>query len=108
MGIGIKFSSHGTPATAGGTIIPGQPQPYRFTILDLHQGPGGVAVKVRYPDATNYEGVKVIVYLGATARRVRHAKILDPHFHDDHAALTPFARFEPTDAGWAAARTLVA
>jgi len=48
--------------------------------------------KVKYWNATNYEGVKILVYQGALPAR------LDPHFCDKHKS--PIARFEPTERGW--------
>lgn len=99
MGL-FKFSSGAAP-------VAGNPVPSRFTIVRLHTGPRGVAVLLHYPDATSYEGRKVCAYLDATEQQLRATTELDPHFTDAPATLAPFARYEPTDAGWAAACDLV-
>ena len=54
------------------------------------------------PDATNYEGEKILLYLDTQLSAFYAAEALDPHFCEgDH--LKPFARFEPTIDGWSAA-----
>jgi hypothetical protein len=63
-----------------------------------------IVAEVQYPDATNYEGRKVILYLNTTKRQLQVARRLDPHFCDKpHVSPTPFARFAPTLQGWKAA-----
>jgi hypothetical protein len=78
--------------------------PHRFSIIRVHAAPRGCAAIVHYPDATSREGRKILVLRGVTGRELRRARTLDPHFHT--GALAPFARFEPTDDGWAAATAL--
>lgn len=63
----------------------------------------GVAlvVKVHYPDAKNFEGMKIMVYEGIynVADLIRlTCNHLDPHFAEHGTA--PIARFAPTDKGW--------
>lgn len=77
------------------------PDPERFTVLQVEGvGPHCVA-RINYPDATNYEGTKVLLYLHTNPEAVWEAKQLDPHFAE--SGNPPFARFEPTGAGWSAA-----
>lgn len=84
----------------------GNPNPKRFEIRRyLECGSGSMkrtVVEVSYPDAKNYEGRKVMLYLCAH-EEVARQESLDPHFCDDGGHLSPFARFEPTKRGWAAA-----
>jgi hypothetical protein len=61
---------------------------------------------VRYPDATNYEGKKIIVYKFPLAVIMEKTR-LDPHFCDKERCVSPFARFEPTEDGWRSAKHLV-
>jgi len=49
-------------------------------------------VRVRYHNAKNYEGIKILVYKGEAPAK------LDPHFCESHQS--PIARFEPTKNGW--------
>lgn len=56
---------------------------------------------VRYVDCTNFEGVKVMVYLGKQGVLPR---LLDPHFSKE--AGSPIARFRPDAIGLKLALTL--
>ena len=52
---------------------------------------------MRYSGATNYEGVKILVY-DAAGHDVLAQRVMDPHFCEgDH--LSPIARFKPTAQG---------
>jgi len=114
MGIGPSRSSDcscGAVPTAGqvlvnGRALRGQPDPRKFEIKFTWSVGGYTVADVLYPDAKNYEGRKFIVYK-ATEAEVRAAKFLDPHFCESKDHLSPFARFEPTEEGWAAALELV-
>ena len=80
------------------------PDPARFKILRVQEFPGYITVaKVHYPDARNYEGVKIMVYRGVTIEQLQQAERLDPHFSPDPTELSPTARFEPTEEGWLSA-----
>lgn len=81
------------------------PNPRHFEVLKVEQiGPHLIA-EVRYPDCTNYEGTKILVFKNMTEIELRSLDSLDPHFcKGDHPS--PFARFEPTEEGWNAAQTL--
>ena len=76
------------------------PNPARFSILRTLQVGRCVVAEVRYPDCTNYEGRKVLVYADTDAGSVRAWTTLDPHFAR-HGG--PVARFKPTARGWAMA-----
>ncbi len=75
---------------------PEQPDPSKFEIQDVTQVGNYCVVDVRYPNATNYEGRKLIVMEGVAAQ-IRQLKRLDPHFSPDGRG--PIARFEPTTRG---------
>lgn len=114
MGIGpfrstssCKTDSYGnTEPAKPGSVDPkfGNPDPRHFKILhhaQFGQAKGKIAtvVEVSYPDAKNYEGRKVMVYR-CSFETVERQEYLDPHFCDDASHVAPFARFEPTEAGW--------
>ena len=102
MGIMRWFSSCSTETSSR----VGNPDPRRFEILRIVGFVGsGTAVEVRYPDAKNYEGRKILVYR-CSAKVIEEQKVLDPHFCDDSSHPSPFARFEPTKDGWEAAMRL--
>jgi translation elongation factor EF-4 len=73
------------------------PNPKNFKILQITQVGKNVLLVVQYPDCTNYEGKKVMVYRNVKASEIKKMNFLDPHFCDNH--ISPFARFEPTEEG---------
>lgn len=77
-----------------------QPNPARFRIDKYEQFDNCLLVLVVYPDCTNYEGKKVMVYKDMTITRLRGFKTLDPHFSNNEEYASPIARFEPTMEGW--------
>ncbi len=97
-GILKKTSACGAPTVSRF----GNPDPRRFEIIRSAEFGSYTVVEVVYPDAKNYEGRKVMVYACALDK-IRMQSELDPHFCDDGSHLAPFARFEPTEAGWHAA-----
>lgn len=102
MGVSVILSRGGDPSPPPGNAVPS-----RFKILENYsRGDTHIAVMVNYPDARNYEGTKILVYRNINIYRILNAGTLDPHFSDD-GSLSPFARFEPTVDGWAAAKELV-
>lgn len=97
MGLGL-FSSCKTDTVY--VQDPRNPDPRRFRILRREVVGGFFVVEVKYPNCTNYEGRKVMVYDASDMGLVVHATALDPHFCDHPGHLSPVARFEPTDKGW--------
>ena len=103
MGIGPVAKCTSSPYAVPNS----NPNPARFQIMDWRKFPniGGrrfLLIKVRYPDAKNFEGVKIMVYEGFTNPEdlLRQAgNMLDPHFAEH--GIGPIARFAPTDEGWA-------
>jgi len=70
------------------------PSPGRWTMLRKQEFEGGYVLKVKYLDATNFEGIKIMVYKGKYVER----EYLDPHFSP--GGDSPLARFKPTPEGW--------
>lgn len=89
-----------------GKVVNLNPNPGNFEIVEVVELEN-TYVEVHYPDATNYEGRKILVYRGKRAAEVRNAKELDPHF-EKNATLSPIARFEPSLAGRRLARAVAA
>lgn len=72
------------------------PNPKEFEILEVFTDDSYTVLKIKYPNCTNAEGIKILVYK-ATPVELLKRKEFDPHFgHKD----SPIARFEPTDQGW--------
>ena len=101
MGLGPKFSLPESPRL-------GEPQAHRFSIVEMDQVEKNVVALISYPDATEYEGVKLLVYRHTSVEAVWTSLKLDPHFLESSPFPTPFARFEPTSEGLEAAFALAA
>jgi hypothetical protein len=99
MGMFHFFSTGSKP---GDVIRPGNPNPAKFTIERTEQCGPHLVAQIRYHGVTNYEGRKIIVYLNRSEQSLRDSAWIDPHFQDDERyGGAPFARFEPTELGWA-------
>lgn len=62
---------------------------------------GYIVLEVAYPDCTNFEGKKLMVYeKGVTLLDIINQKSLDPHFCDSSNYYSPIARFIPNELGW--------
>lgn len=88
----------------GYKLQPGNPDPSNFQIIESFVVNGNTVVLVKYPGALHYEGTKILLFQGMGPGELYARRRIDPHFSKD--ASSPFARFEPTAAGWAYARAL--
>jgi len=61
---------------------------------------------VQYPDCTNYEGRKVLLFKDVKLQDLKKQKLLDPHFSENPKYFSPVARFEPTGLGLKMAQVL--
>lgn len=80
------------------------PDPKNFFIEKTEVFDRFVIIQVVYPDCTNFEGKKILVYEDVSANDIHRLGYLDPHFCDDKH-ISPIARFIPTDKGWRYAKT---
>lgn len=79
------------------------PNPREFRILRSEKIGSGLVVEVFYPDCTNFEGRKILVYHEVTLKELLAQGSIDPHFCENSQYHSPIARFEPTGDGWALA-----
>ena len=86
-------------------ILAANPDPLNYEIIDVYESETRFALKIRYPNCKNREGLKILVFNGKFIDLIKQ-RTIDPHFGDD-AKMYPFARFEPTDGGWELAKLLV-
>jgi anaerobic ribonucleoside-triphosphate reductase len=78
------------------------PDPNNFKVLDIYDD-GYIALLINYPDCTNYEGNKILVFDNTIKiKDIINLKSIDPHFCDG-GHISPIARFEPTKRGWSMA-----
>jgi hypothetical protein len=101
MGIGILSGSRDccSETYEQKNVINSNPDPGEFEIVQIHGYNGNVAIEINYPSCTNYEGNKIIVYKDTNMTQLLQLKKIDPHFIEENK-IKPFARFEPTEAGW--------
>jgi hypothetical protein len=55
---------------------------------------GYTVLKVSYPNCTNYEGKKILVFVGDVTVKIMNSTTLDPHFETGSDLV---ARFVPTE-----------
>lgn len=85
----------------GGTVDPprGNPVPHRFKVLRTKRVRWALVAEIQYPDCTNFEGTKILVYDDYQRfERLKASGNLDPHFMVDESSL--LARFRPGKKGW--------
>jgi hypothetical protein len=82
---------------------PTDPDPKNYKIVKSEQIGEHLVVLINYPNCTNYEGDKTLLYLNVTLTQLMSQKHIDPHFSDNREFISPFARFVPTRLGWATA-----
>ena len=80
-------------------VLNPNPNPHNFKVQQTLQLGKLTIAQVVYPDCTNYEGNKILVF-ELTAEQVRDMKVIDPHFSRIAPHLSPIARFVPTERGW--------
>ena len=85
---------------------PADPKPSNFHVRRAEERGRYLIVLVQYPNATNYNGYKLLLYRGVSAETLLQQKLLDPHFDENECSISPIARFEPTAQGWAMAEAL--
>lgn len=82
------------------------PDPTNYQIVKAEEHGKYLIIKINYPNCTNYEGNKILVFK-ATLLELVNQKVIDPHFFNNKDFKSPIARFVPTDEGWGMARILV-
>jgi len=76
------------------------PDPSNYEIIRSLQVGYKLVVEIVYPDCTNYEGKKILVFEDCNINMLTAQKIIDPHFSNNKSYYSPIARFQPTNKGW--------
>jgi hypothetical protein len=100
MGVGIGRKSSSSSYERNWSYTAGNPSPTNFQILEAVEVGNLMVIKVKYPDAHNFEGTKIMVYENVKAIDFMNTRELDPHFFDATGIKSPIARFKPTKDGW--------
>lgn len=98
MGLALGFSKSSYDSNP--SPQPPMPDPKNYTILKWIQYGNNVLVKIKYPDCTNYEGVKILLYEDTSIDILKAQGSIDPHFSENSTFKSPIARFEPSKKGW--------
>jgi hypothetical protein len=83
------------------------PNPHNYSIVKYFSANNHLVVMINYPNCTNYEGNKILVFENTSIDELKMQKLIDPHFFNSKKYKSPFARFRPTDKGWKAAISLI-
>ena len=94
MGLAVGMRRCGTRFTDSAPAP--NPDPKRWELVDFRAFARSHVLVVKYLDATNFDGVKVMVY-DRPYPGSWNLKHLDPHF--DEAGIGPVARFRPDERG---------
>jgi len=86
---------------------PPNPNPFNYQIVNSIEEGGYLVILIQYPDCTNYEGRKILVYKGVNKAHLVLQGSIDPHFSENKEKYSPIARFVPTLEGWQLALELV-
>lgn len=86
---------------------PPNPDPSNYIIKRHLQTSKYLLIEITYPDCTNYEGNKILLYKNATLQQLKDQVYIDPHFSKNITLRSPIARFEPTQNGWNMAKTIL-
>lgn len=81
-------------------VINNNPDPKNFTIQKFQEWKGHSIIWINYPECTNYEGNKILVFDYTLNRDIVKWELIDPHFSNSIKFKSPIARFEPTQRGW--------
>ena len=95
MGISLFSSSCGS---APDPRLP-NPNPKNFFIKRIEAVGSFTVVQINYPDCTTYDGDKIMVY-HCQPYHLQSKAVIDPHFLDRGAELSPIARFPANSIGW--------
>jgi len=104
---GVSSASYAPSPSTKKTIVKGNPDPNNWKIIGAHEEGKYLVVKINYPDCTNYEGDKILVFEDVKLLDVINQKLIDPHFFQSKKYKSPIARFEPTPRGWLMATNFV-
>lgn len=100
MGLRIGRSSSCWDGSVRSQIPENNPNPNNYKIIRTEQFENALLMEILYPDCTNYEGRKILLFKKVTLKEVMKQGAIDPHFSNNSKFHSPFARFEPTELGW--------
>ncbi len=114
MGVCKFFSSSSFDHNQNDNILYGpfrfqpspNPDPSNYKIIKSEKINNHLIVLINYPDCTNYEGNKILVFEKLNIEELINQEKIDPHFSDNKNYHSPIARFEPSEKGWSLAKKI--
>lgn len=102
MGLGISSSSFDTArrVIVNEPVISKNPNPNNYEFIRFQEYSDFLILELKYPNCTNYEGHKILLFKGISMIEILRQKAIDPHFSENEDFFSPIARFVPTDDGW--------
>jgi hypothetical protein len=77
------------------------PDPTKWSIIKSKNIGEFLIVLINYPNCTNYEGNKILIYDNSvTIEDLYKQKLIDPHFSNNKEYYSPICRFRPDKTGW--------
>jgi hypothetical protein len=101
-----RISSSKIEETYNSPKYKGNPDPANYKIINHKQINEYLIVQLNYPNCTNFEGEKILVFKDVTFEQLKKQKLIDPHFSNNENYFHPIARFIPTEDGWHMAEKL--
>lgn len=95
--MGLNFICSNSIAESPVTLP--NPNPRNYEVLWTSSVGAYLVLEVKYPDATTYEGKKILLFENVTLGQLKEQDFIDPHFSDMKSVISPIARFEPTIKG---------
>lgn len=98
MGIALFGGGRSYDRQKNNQSYPTDPNPSYFTIQKIWENKKKkmVLAQIKYPNCTNFEGVKLILFSNTTRLNISATLKLDPHFLKTNNVL---ARFRPNKEG---------
>lgn len=104
LGVGSRYYEQQNEIAALKKQIAQNPDPSNYEVLEVVPQGNYLVLKVKYPNCTNLEGIKIMVVRDHLVGLIKRKK-LDPHFTEDGYVV---ARFAPTSDGWDLAQRFAA
>ena len=80
-------------------VLNPNPNPNNWKLISFKEVNDFLILQLEYPDCTNYEGKKILVFHNTTLVELVNQKSIDPHFSNNKTFKSPIARFAPTTEG---------
>jgi len=99
-GVQRSVSSYESSSPSASPQPAPNPNPNNYKIEQVVMEGKMLILKIKYPDCSNFEGMKILVYDNVNLADLINQGSIDPHFSNAKNFKSPIARFVPTAEGW--------